>query len=104
MAIDLFPLLHNRMTRENQVVPQFLGEFHGVSALPKGVYPAIYYWVNTAERGAVCLSFNAPLIERWCIEEARTVGLDLAADSDEVRQALTLLQQVSTRTFQKMFA
>jgi hypothetical protein len=104
MAIDLFPLLHNRMARENQVVPQFLGEFHGVNSLPKGVYPAIYYWVNTAQANAVCLSLNGPLLERWCIEEARAVGVTLDADCVEIQRAMSLLQQVSSRALQKMLA
>ncbi len=41
--VDLFPLLHNRMNREEQSVPEYIGEFDGVASLPTGDYPAIYF-------------------------------------------------------------
>lgn len=63
---DLFPLLHNRMSREDQDVPKFIGKFDGVGALPKGEYPAIYYWIDS-EHGCFRLSFNTPLLSSWCV-------------------------------------
>lgn len=97
---DLFPLLHNRMSRENQDVPEFIGEFDGVSALPKGDYPAIYYWVDR-ELGCVRLSFNTPMLSDWCVEEAHRIGIDVDASDVAVLEALDTLRQVATSAFQQ---
>ena len=102
MPHDLFPLLHNRMNREGQVVPQFMGEFHGVAALPRQYYPAIYFWVDTSTGGAIRLSFNNPLLEQWCREEASIVGA--YADSQSIGQAIATLQKVATPAFESMIA
>lgn len=102
MAYDLFPLLHNRMDREDQVVPQFIGEFHGVDALPKGDYPAIYFWIDKKLGGGVCLSFNKPLLEGWCIEEARRAGIMVDIDDAAVQKAMATLQEISMHAFQAM--
>lgn len=101
MPHDLFPLLHNRMNRENQVAPQFVGEFDGVAALPKGEYPAVYYWIDKSIGGSIRLSFNTPLLEDWCVEEARRVGIDIGVDDDAVQKAIATLQQVATPAFQR---
>lgn len=104
MPYDLFPLLHNRMNREDQVVPQFIGEFNGVDSLPKGEYPAVYFWVDKSIGGSVRLSFNTPLLEGWCIEEARQAGINVGIDDEAVQRAIATLQQVTTPAFQRMLS
>lgn len=100
MPYDLFSLLHNRMNREGQVAPQFIGEFNGVDSLPKGEYPAVYFWVDKSIGGSVRLSFNTPLLEDWCIEEARQAGINVGIDDEAVQRAIATLQQVATPAFQ----
>ena len=100
--IDLFPFLHNRMNRENQSMPEYVGEFDGVGSLPKGDYPAIYYWVDRENHNNVRLSFNTPKLERWCVEEALANGLNMDLVDPYVKQALLTLQQVSTPAFEDM--
>jgi hypothetical protein len=99
---DLFPLLHNRMSREKQTLPQFIGEFNGVESLPKGEYPAIYFWVDQKHARSIRLSFNTPLLEDWCIEEARVIGVSVSAKDVEVQKAIATLQEVSKPAFQSM--
>jgi hypothetical protein len=98
---DLFPLLHKRMSHENQDVPQFIGEFDCVGALPKGEYPAIYYWFDR-EHGCVRLSFNTPMLSCWCVEEAHRAGIDVDASDVAVLEAIDKLRQVATPAFQHM--
>ncbi|CED61475.1 Putative uncharacterized protein VP1854 [Moritella viscosa] len=100
--IDLFPFLHNRMNRENQSTPEYVGEFDSVDSLPKGDYPAIYYWVDRENYDSVRLSFNTPKLERWCVEEALANGLNVDLVDPYVKQALLTLQQVSTPAFEAM--
>ncbi|MCM5511656.1 hypothetical protein [Vibrio sp. SCSIO 43169] len=102
--VDLFPLLHNRMNKEEQSVPAYIGEFNGVSSLPKGDYPAIYFWVDRDNSNSVRLSFNTPKLERWCMEEALANGLNTDSIEPNVKQALVTLQQVSTPAFQAMIS
>ncbi len=104
MTHDLFPLLHNRMNRENQVVPQFIGEFYGVDSLPKGEFPAIYFWVDKQLGGNIRLSFNTPLLEDWCVEEARKIGLNIGIEDMSVRMAIATLQDMATPAFQSMLS
>ncbi|GIK74423.1 MAG: hypothetical protein BroJett021_34110 [Chloroflexota bacterium] len=104
MPHDLFPLLHNRMNRENQVTPQFIGEFDGVDSLPKGGYPAVYFWVDKSIGGNIRLSFNTPLLEDWCVEEARRAGINISIDDESVKRAIATLQQVATPAFQSMLS
>lgn len=102
MMQDLFPLLHNRMGRENQIAPQFLGEFRDVQSLPKGNYPPIYFWVDKSIGGGIRLSFNTPLLEQYCLEEAQRAGIQ--ANYESVRRAITRLQEVTTPAFQAMLS
>jgi hypothetical protein len=101
---DLFPLLHNRMNRENQLVPQFIGEFDGVESLPKGEYPAVYFWADRQLDGSIRLSFNTPLLENWCVEEAQVIGIDVSAADAVVQKAIVTLQEVATPAFQRMLS
>jgi len=91
--VDLFPLLHNRMNKEEESVPEYIGEFDGVSSLPKGDYPAIYFWVDRDNSNSVRLSFNTPKLERWCMEEAVANGFNADSIEPNVEQALATLQQ-----------
>ncbi|MCP1599452.1 hypothetical protein J2S82_001409 [Aeromonas caviae] len=102
--LDLFPLLHNRMNKEKQLTPEYIGEFYGIASLPKGDYPAIYFWVDREISNSVRLSFNTPKLERWCIEEAVANGFNADSIEPNVKQALVTLQQVSTPAFEAMIA
>ena len=100
--IDLFPFLWNRMNRENQSMPEYIGEFNGIDSLPKRDYPAVYYWVNKENYNNVMLSFNTPKLENWCTEEAIANGLNVDEIATNIDQALLTLQQVSTPAFKVM--
>ncbi|CAM4193081.1 MULTISPECIES: hypothetical protein [Pseudoalteromonas] len=100
--IDLFPLLYNRLNQENQSMPEYIGEFNGVGSLPKGEYPAIYYWVDRENHNSVRLSFNTPKLETWCVEEALANGLNVDVIESSVQKALATLQQVSSSAFEAM--
>lgn len=97
---DLFPLLHNRISRENQLVPEFIGEFEGVEALPRRDYPAIYFWIDK-QLGSVSLAFNDPLLERWCVEEARHVGFEMDVTDLAVEEAIAMLRHVTAPAFEE---
>ncbi|MEQ9010300.1 hypothetical protein [Algiphilus sp.] len=101
-SIDLFPALHNRLTVENQDLPQFIGEFDGVDSFPSGDYPAIYFWIDKQVGRKVRLSFNNPKLESWCLEAARAVGAELEPDDPSVKRAIATLQHVSTPAFEAM--
>lgn len=100
MIHALLPLLHNRMNSENQVTPQFIGEFHGVESLPNGNYPAVYFWIDKQLNDSLRLSFNTPLLERWCVEEARKAGFSIDPGHIAVQNAITTLHRAATAAFQ----
>ncbi|WP_429102290.1 hypothetical protein [Aeromonas rivipollensis] len=100
-CIDLFPLLHNRMIRENQSTPEYIGEFNGVGSLPRGDYPGIYFWMDSYSNN-IRLSFNTPKLERWCIEEASANGFNVELSDSSIKQALATLEQVATPAFAAM--
>lgn len=104
MSHDLYPLLHNRMSIENQVAPQYVGEFDGAGALPKGAYPAVYFWIDKSSGGNIRLSFNTPVLEDWCVEEARHVGIDVGINDEPVQRAIATLKKVATPAFHSMLA
>ncbi|WP_346205291.1 hypothetical protein [Aeromonas salmonicida] len=101
---DLFPLLYNRMNKEKQLTPEYIGEFDGIASLTKGDYPALYFWVDREISNSVRLSFNTPKLERWCIEEAVANGFNADSIEPNVKQALVTLQQVSAPVFEAMIA
>lgn len=104
MPRDLFPLLLNRMIREGQEVPQFIGEFDGIGSLPKGFYPAVYFWADKSAGKNMRLSFNTPLLENWCVEEAFHAGINISNDDETVKRAIDTLQKISTSAFQSMLS
>lgn len=96
----LFPLILNRMSREGQMTPNYIGKFPGVSALPRDVvYPATYFWVDTS-LGAFVLSVNNPLIHEWAQQESNERGLIFF--DEEVMEAIEMVKDLSARAFQVM--
>lgn len=100
--LDIFPNLLNRLNRDGHMVPQFIGEFDGVKGLPRGEYPAIYYWKDTQIDGGLRLSFNTPLLESVCVEEAQRIGLIVDTGSDVVQAAIAMVEKVTEDTFPHM--
>lgn len=96
---DLYPLLHNRIINERQDVPEFIGEYRGASSLPKQDYPAVYFWVDSASRGALRLSFNTPKLRSWCVEEAAKHGISVNSNDDCVSLALNTLERLTVPAF-----
>ncbi len=97
---QLFALIFNRLSREGQLFPRYVGEFDGVDGLPNGDYPPIYSWTDTSKDLSIRLSFNTPLLEALCHEEAEKS--DIGIDPVTLRGALSLLRDVSAGAFQKI--
>lgn len=97
MQKDLFVLLMNRAVKENQYIPTFIGKFDGINDLPRGEYPATYFWIDVMG-GGFRLSFNDPLLERWCLEEANTFGLNM--NNTKIKNAIELFHNLSISVFQ----
>ncbi len=96
----LFALIFNRLSRDGQLFPRYVGEFDGVGGLPKGDYPPIYSWTDTSKELSIRLSFNTPLLEEICYEEAEKA--EIGIDPVTLRGALAILREVSTGAFQKI--
>nr|WP_181375114.1 hypothetical protein [Pectobacterium carotovorum]ALG88597.1 putative protein YihA [Pectobacterium carotovorum] len=66
----LFALVVNYSMRENDKdggMPEFIGEFDGVSALPKAYrYPFVYCWLDKSNNNMLVLSFNDKDIRFYC--------------------------------------
>ncbi len=102
--MDLFPLLANRLSRDESIVPVYLGSWSGVQSLPTIDYPPIYYWFNT-QIGAYVLTFNEPMLRKVCFLEAYDSGAikDMSTESMvQIDQALDQLKALTMPAFQKM--
>ncbi|MEZ9698818.1 hypothetical protein AB4455_12065 [Vibrio sp. 10N.261.46.E12] len=100
--INLYPLLHNRIVKENQLAPEYIGEFDGVQSLPQRDYPAIYYWFDQSNHYRPVHSLNAFKLDQWCREEALIHGLNMESIDASVNQAIETLNQISMSAFEFM--
>lgn len=99
-----FEMLFERLVSDDNVVPQFIGRFHGSQALPRRDYPPIYWSFDTLSQHPR-LSFNTPRLEEACVNEIRIrTGATLASTDDVIQGAIRLLQDVTLPTFQKALA
>jgi hypothetical protein len=101
MTPDLFVLLFNRVSQEDQLSPQFIGEFNGVQSLPKELHHLVYFWIDKGANGRIYLSFNTPLITRYCEDEAVFAGLNI--DKSVINTAVEQFKEITTSTFQSAF-
>lgn len=100
---DLLPMLSNRVRVENQLAPQYIGKFNGVDALPKMDYPAIYCWVDTSIGGHHRLSFDKPLLEQWCIEEAKKRwDIVVRRDDEAIQRTIGRFIEASIHAFNSL--
>lgn len=98
MSRQLFQLVFNRLSRDQQIAPKFIGQFLGIDSLPRQMYPPVYYWVDLALGGAIRLSFNTPLLMDICADEAKLAGIP--TDEPTCREALSIFQDITTQSFQ----
>lgn len=98
-AKQLLGLIFQRLDREGCIAPQFIGQFDGVDALPKGKYPPIFYWIDTQQGNNIRLSFNSPLLQTLCEEEGKSAGMVI--DQEMIDQAVSAIQSLTTTTFQE---
>lgn len=93
----LFALVFNRISREKQMTPKYIGRFAGVAALPRGIiYPATYFWVNTSFNAFV-FSVNDPLLRKWAQQESDKLGLTFF--DGEVTEAIKMIKTLSGDAF-----
>lgn len=97
----LLPVLINRLSRDDQIAPKFVGKFSDLSELPKQSYPPIYWWFNTSIKKPV-LSLNTPLLLDICKSEC--AKSDISFDetvADVASHAIEILNSVSYRSFEE---
>lgn len=98
----ILQLVLNRLIAEQKIEPKYIGEFHGVGALPKCDYPPIYCWIDREISGAWRLSFNTPLLSEMCFDEARKAGMSI--DDVDVSIAIEFIRDLVTPSFQAALA
>lgn len=96
---QLFQLVFNHLSRSGHITPKFIGQFDGIEALPKGKYPAIYYWIDTQQKNSIRLSLNIPLLQSVCERESTQAGIVI--HQQIIDDALERLRDFCTTTLQK---